>query len=759
MVSLKSLDMLDMPPEHVVDGVVSNLEATIPSVAAAAAAAAGSSSSSGGNCGKSDHKPEHGHMTLITVTVPSLSLFNNQEDCDNGASTSNTALSRDEIQLQTAECMSRPIRFDMKNKKKKKMDDEVKECSVAAKLKQQRSESETEALAIQSAATQMLEGCIETMDQLVDARLSAYSKILRQHYNSKKYGNANDHDEDDTNNHNNDNNVVDFKLRTLLGLGTNISFDSILLNVRTDPGSESRMPTRPQVQKQSQEQKELDVNQTRKTSMEKPIVLEVVMNGLSVGGDKQQQQQEEEEEEQCEGKDSIKNNNSNHGNNDNDDTNRHLQQHVIRLEAPGIVLVQKIDEKNEEVTVETETEANEGNTNAGDLCNVSASATPDETNDADNCSVLQLLDTPSRRTSHAIHGLRKQMQEQMQEHHAPCTFQEGEETRHEQQHLESALGTRPTVSAVITSNHTDNRENCEEGNHKQQQSTGQHAALEESPNCSYSLTVQVDTTKLLAGMMDEAEKIVGRVVEITNDAWNQQDQDQDQARKNPEAGAEAETVGLAAAASSSSISPKLGAKTVSEASFVPLNMAIMDRKHAAELEEEGEREAHEAPAEDKQSIAAGVSAASAVAAAAAHLPPPPPPPESPNSSTIGSKKRSLPGYADSNNDNMENYSPIDPAAAERASHIVDFVFGEIEFVTPPPLVSPSNTSSSGSTFRLSPVRKKIKHSATAESPSPLCLSSVPSQPPPPAAALPPVPSLPATNTTSTSSIRTGNSTN
>eukprot|EP00529_Nitzschia_sp_RCC80_P013721 CAMPEP_0113443650 /NCGR_PEP_ID=MMETSP0014_2-20120614/2251_1 /TAXON_ID=2857 /ORGANISM="Nitzschia sp." /LENGTH=748 /DNA_ID=CAMNT_0000334619 /DNA_START=170 /DNA_END=2416 /DNA_ORIENTATION=- /assembly_acc=CAM_ASM_000159 len=748
MVSLKSLDMLGMPPGHIIDGVVSNLEAAIPSVAAAA----GSSSASGGSGGKSNREHPHGQGTLITVTVPSLSLFNNQEDCDNGVSTSNTTLSRDDIQLQTAECMSRPIRFDMK---KKNVDDEVKECPVAADLKQQRLESQTEELALQAAATQMLEGCIESMDQLVDARLSAYSKILRQHYDSKKNGNANDHDEDDTNNHNNKmpshhNNVVDFKLRTLLGLGTNISFDSILLNVRTDPGSESRMPMKPQVQKENQEQKQLDVKQTSKSSMEKPIVLEVVINGLSIGGDKQQQQQEE----QPEGKDSINNKNSNHGN--SYDTSRHLQQHAIRLEAPGMVLVQKRDEKNLEVPAETETEAkakaNEGNTNAGNMCNVST--TPAKTND--NNSVLQ-LDTPSTPPNHAIHGLRKQMQEQMQKHHAPCTFQE-EQTRQEQQ-LESALETRPTAAAVTTSSnsiHTDNRENCEGGNHKHKQSAIASASdASESSFCSYSLTVQVDTTKLLAAMMDEAEKIVGRVVEITNDAWNQQQEEKDQARKNSVAGAEAG--GLAAASSSSSsISPKLGAKTVSEASFVPLNVAIMDRKHAAELEEKGEKEAQQAPAEEKQSIAAGVSAASAVAVA--HLPPPPPPPESPNSSSNGSKKRSLHGYGDSNNDNMENYSPIDPAAAERASNIVDFVFGEIEFVTPPPLVSPSTTSSSTSTFRLSPVRKKMKHPTTAESPSPLCLSSIPSQPPPPAAALPPVPSLPAT-TTSTSSIRTGNSTN
>ena len=367
MVVLKTLDMMfDMPPEHIIDGDISRLEASIPSVATAATATTASSSNTG--C-KSDHEDGRGQGTLVAVTVPSLSLFNNyQGDCDNGATASNTTLSRDEIQIQTAECMSRPIRFDIMKEKEKNMNDKAEGAS-AVDLKQQALESETYTLALQSAATQMLDGCIESMDQLVDARLSAYSKILRQHYGGKKNDHpTNDHDEDVSNSskhHSHLNNVVDFKLRTLLGLGTNISFDSILLKIRSDVGFEPPKSTlKPQRQERNQEKKMQDVNQEKMISMEKHIVLEVVMNGLSIGGDKQQQ--EEEELEQCEGKASI-DTNSNYGNsdNDNDTKNKHLQQqHVIRLETPGIVLVQKEDDETEEALAEreTETETKKGTT-------------------------------------------------------------------------------------------------------------------------------------------------------------------------------------------------------------------------------------------------------------------------------------------------------------------------------------------------------------------------------------------------------------
>ena len=377
MVVLKTLDMMfDMPPEQLIDGDISKLEASISSIATTVATARGrggaSSATSGGSgfC-KSDHEDERGQGTMVAVTVPSLSLLNSdQDDYDNAASASNTNLSRNEIQLQTAECMSRPIRFDIM--KEKNMNDKAEGAS-AGNLKQQTLlESETTyALALHSAATQMLEGCIESMDQLVDARLSAYSKILRQHYGGKK----NEHPTKDqyedgsdiSKHHSHHNNVVDFKLRTLLGLGTNISFDSILLKVRNYVGSTSpKQMIKHKLQERNQEHMEQDVNQKTSILMEKHIVLEVVMNGLSIGGDKQKQ--EEQEQEQCEGKISI-GTNSDYDNNDsdNDTKNKHLQQqqqqkqHVIRLEAPGIVLVQKDYDQTEvdalaETEPETETE-------------------------------------------------------------------------------------------------------------------------------------------------------------------------------------------------------------------------------------------------------------------------------------------------------------------------------------------------------------------------------------------------------------------
>ena len=352
--------MIEMPPEHIVDGDISRLEAFIPSFGTAAAVRGegGSSSISGERDCKSDHEDDRGQGILVAVTVPSLSLFNNcEEDCDNRASASNKALSRDEIQLQTAECMSRPIRFDIMEEKN--MNDTAEEASPAH-LKQQTLDTDTNALALQSAAARMLEGCIESMDQLVDARLGAYSKILRQHYVGKKNDHAKtDHDEDGSNNSKptHHNNVVDFKLRTLLGLGTNISFDSISLKIRTKVDSESPKPMmKPQLlQDRNQEEKEQDVNQKTST-IEKHIVLEVVMNGLSIGGDKQQQ----EEEEHCEGKASV-GTNYKYGNSDETKYKRlQQQQHVIRLEVPGIVLVQREDDQTEEAPAETETK--KGNT-------------------------------------------------------------------------------------------------------------------------------------------------------------------------------------------------------------------------------------------------------------------------------------------------------------------------------------------------------------------------------------------------------------
>jgi hypothetical protein len=254
-----------------------------------------------------------------------------------------------------------------------------------------------------------------------------------------------------------------------------------------------------------------------------------------------------------------------------------------------------------------------------------------------------------------------------------------------------------------------------------------------------SLTVKVDTEQLLAKMMNEAEKIVGRVVDITNEAWKHKHAKEEQQLPQQRQEGQALTADekqqykdLGVSPSSSSVSPRLGAKTVSEASFVPLGMSIVDpqqqqHRHVAAaaalaeaLEVDRLHGDDEAAIEQQQPVASSFSAAGA-------------PPETPIRSN---SKRSL---GDDNDDDRENYSPVDSAAAERASHIIDFVFDEIDFViaTATTTTNATNSSCGGcgtpdltaekSTFKLSPIRKKMKTSdddGSSAMPSLLFLPSI-----------------------------------
>lgn len=197
-------------------------------------------------------------------------------------------------------------------------------------------------------------------------------------------------------------------------------------------------------------------------------------------------------------------------------------------------------------------------------------------------------------------------------------------------------------------------------------------------------TVRVDTTALLASMMEEAEKLVGLVVELTNEAWRQTEQERQQCtnankeqvgtspvnHQGTDAKASLESLknvvtvsnqeGQPAASlpvnkkrpSPSSVSPKLGAKTVSEVSFPALNV--------------------DDDTQDTKLTAAAFVAADAAAAAGA----------------VGSAAASCDSsMARSNEENEhpssvchdnDNESIVSMDAVERASHIVDFVFGEMD---------------------------------------------------------------------------------
>ncbi|KAL3924806.1 MAG: hypothetical protein SGILL_000816 [Bacillariaceae sp.] len=107
--------------------------------------------------------------------------------------------SREQVQLKASACMSRPLQAKM-------IVPNVNTAAVASTA------TASTAADLLLPSHIMLENILDSFDHLVDARLHQYSKVLRNHGHSLSSSGAQ---------------IVEYKLRTLLEIGTNISFGSI----------------------------------------------------------------------------------------------------------------------------------------------------------------------------------------------------------------------------------------------------------------------------------------------------------------------------------------------------------------------------------------------------------------------------------------------------------------------------------------------------------------------------------------------------
>jgi hypothetical protein len=147
-------------------------------------------------------------MESCTLTFPSFSL---QHLCEvNIAGVGPVSPSREEVQAKASSLLSRPLVVSIDN------------------LNGGEWSSSSFSSYTSSPQQMMLQNVLDSFDELVDARIRAYSKILRNHYlslakekcnNSNVYGSPTSSEVGTQ--------IVEYKLRTLLEFGTNISFGSI----------------------------------------------------------------------------------------------------------------------------------------------------------------------------------------------------------------------------------------------------------------------------------------------------------------------------------------------------------------------------------------------------------------------------------------------------------------------------------------------------------------------------------------------------
>jgi hypothetical protein len=130
------------------------------------------------------------------LLYPSFSLSRHENDISDSSSglNSTSSPSKEEAQTKASSWMSRQI---------------IQHDATEPQLREE-------------VSFRILEATLDSFDQLVDARIRQYSKILRNHYLSLLL-NDDDDDDDDKGRAK----VVEYKLRTLLEYGTNISFGSI----------------------------------------------------------------------------------------------------------------------------------------------------------------------------------------------------------------------------------------------------------------------------------------------------------------------------------------------------------------------------------------------------------------------------------------------------------------------------------------------------------------------------------------------------
>jgi hypothetical protein len=147
---------------------------------------------------ESEDKDHPNRILCRDFLYPSFSLSrqenndnNNKNNCSSPTlNSSSSASSKEEVQMQASSWMSQQI---------------IQRDATESQLKKE-------------VPCRILEAILDSFDQLVDARIRQYSNILRNHYLSLLLNNDDD---------NRRAKVVEYKLRTLLEFGTNISFGSI----------------------------------------------------------------------------------------------------------------------------------------------------------------------------------------------------------------------------------------------------------------------------------------------------------------------------------------------------------------------------------------------------------------------------------------------------------------------------------------------------------------------------------------------------
>ncbi|KAG7367533.1 hypothetical protein IV203_030204 [Nitzschia inconspicua] len=128
-------------------------------------------------------------ISVDSISYPSLSLSYSPVEAVSASSTPSPT--REDIQMKALTCMAQQILVDVGSLP-----------------------NEQQNYALEQISRHMLENFLDSFDQLVDARIRQYSKVLSNHSLSllSASGRAD---------------VVEYKLRTLLEIGTNISFGSI----------------------------------------------------------------------------------------------------------------------------------------------------------------------------------------------------------------------------------------------------------------------------------------------------------------------------------------------------------------------------------------------------------------------------------------------------------------------------------------------------------------------------------------------------
>jgi hypothetical protein len=160
-----------------------------------------------GGQNRNDSSPGGEYFVFLeSISYPSLSLTHPPGEAGSTTESSFASSLREDIRVKASGCMSQPVKV------------------------QQPSEG-----SFKTVARIMLENFLDSFDQLVDARIRQYSKVLSNHGLSllSASGRAD---------------IVEYKLRTLLEIGTNISFGSISIkfenttsiNVTTTTTSEKR---------------------------------------------------------------------------------------------------------------------------------------------------------------------------------------------------------------------------------------------------------------------------------------------------------------------------------------------------------------------------------------------------------------------------------------------------------------------------------------------------------------------------------------